>query len=160
VNAGAAGHALFRLDATDPMRVFVEVPRTFAPSVRARRERRHFRATVPGRASEGRVTRTAAALDPTSRTLSMEIEVPNGSHALFPGMYAQVTLCVTVSHPVIRVSSSALIEDSRGIHVAAVDDRGVVHLVTVRAGAMMVPRWSRSRGFRGANGSSSARLAM
>jgi RND family efflux transporter MFP subunit len=136
VNAGggAAGQALFRLDATDPIRVFVEVPQTFAPSVRAGESAVVSVRQYPGRAFLGSVTRTAGALDPISRTLNTEIEVPNGSHALFPGMYAQVTLSVAVSHPVIRVPSSAVIEDSRGIHVAVVDDRGVVHLVAVRPG--------------------------
>jgi membrane fusion protein (multidrug efflux system) len=136
VNAGggATGQALFRLDASDPIRVFVEVPQTFAPSVRAGESATVSVRQYAGRAFLGSVTRTAGALDPVSRTLNTEIEVPNGSHALFPGMYAQVTLSVAVSHPVIRVPSSAVIEDSRGVHVAVVDDGGFVHLVAVRPG--------------------------
>jgi len=135
VNAGggATGQALFRLDATDPIRVFVEVPQTFAPSIHADRQpSSRCDNTRAGISWVGDPDRGCPRSD--SRTLTTEVEVPNPSHDLFPGMYAQVTLTAAVSHRVVRVPSSAVIEDSRGVHVAVVDDGGFVHLVTVRPG--------------------------
>jgi RND family efflux transporter MFP subunit len=136
VNAGAGSvpQALFALAATDPMRVFVQVPQTFAPSVHAGQDAAVAVRQYPGRVFEGRVTRTAGALDPVSRTLNTEIQVPNGSGELFAGMYAQVTVAVALSHAAVRVPSSAVIEDARGVHVATVDGAGQVHLVAVQPG--------------------------
>jgi membrane fusion protein (multidrug efflux system) len=82
----------------------------------------------------GRVTRTAGALYPATRTLTTEIEVPNPAGELLPGMSADATLPVAVSHPVVRVPSSAIIYDSTGVHVAVVDGASRVQLVTVQPG--------------------------
>jgi multidrug efflux pump subunit AcrA (membrane-fusion protein) len=49
-------------------------------------------------------------------------------------MFAQVTIGVAVSHPVVRVPSSAVITDAHGVHVATLDARGYVHLVPVQRG--------------------------
>ncbi len=135
VNAGAAqGGALFQLQATDPLRVFISVPQTYASSVQvgvvATIEVRQY----TDRTFSGKVARTAGALDPATRTLTTEIEVPNSKGELFPGMYADVTLPAAVSHPVVRIPSSAVIYDATGLHVAIVDDSSRVHLVTVQPG--------------------------
>ena len=74
------------------------------------------------------------ALDPASRTLNVEIDVPNPSGELLAGMFAQVTIAVAVSHRIVRVPSSAVITDARGVHVATVDGTGLVHLVAVVRG--------------------------
>jgi RND family efflux transporter MFP subunit len=136
VNAGsgANGQPLFRLVAIDPMRVFVQVPQTYAPGVHVGDEATVTVRQYPGRGFSGKVTRTAGALDPTSRTLNTEVQVPNPKGELFPGMYAEVTMTGTVSHPVVRVPASAIIADSQGVHVAVVDPSSRVHLVTVQPG--------------------------
>jgi membrane fusion protein (multidrug efflux system) len=136
VNAGsgANGQPLFRLVAIDPMRVFVQVPQTYAPGVHVGDAATVAVRQYPGRDFAGKVTRSAGALDPTSRTLNTEIQVPNRSGDLFPGMYAEVTMTGTVSHPVVRVPSSAVIADSQGVHVAVVDPSSRVHLTTVQPG--------------------------
>src|SRR5207244_11315240 len=81
-----------------------------------------------------KVKRTAGALDPASRTLRTEIDLPNPKGELFAGMYVDVSLDVAVTHQVVRVPSSAIIADSRGVHVAVVDGSGKVHLVAVTTG--------------------------
>jgi RND family efflux transporter MFP subunit len=136
VNAGAGSvpQALFALQATNPLRVFVQVPQPFVPSVRVGQEAGVAVRQYPGRVFEGRVTRTAGALDQITRTLNTEVQVPNESGELFAGMYADVTLSVALSHAPVRVPSSALIEDARGVHVAVVDQTGQVHLVAVQPG--------------------------
>ena len=136
VNAGAGttAAALFEIAATDPMQAYVDVPQVFAPSVRVGADAKISVRNFRGRVFPGRVTRTAGALDPASRTLRTEVDLPNPNGELLAGMYVDVSLDVAVSHQVVRVPSSAIIADSRGVHVAVVDGSGKVHLVAVTTG--------------------------
>lgn len=138
VAGGASGAStsqpLFRIEATDPIRVFVQVPQAFALSVKDGQTVRVTVRQIPGRVFDGRVTRTAGSLDPASRTLNVEIDVPNPSGELLGGMFADVTIAVAVAHRVVRVPSSAVITDALGVHVAAVDGAGHVHLAAVVRG--------------------------
>ncbi len=136
VNAGAGTTtaALFEIAATDPMQAYVDVPQPFAPSVRVGAEAKVAVRNFRGRVFSGRVTRTAGALDPASRTLRTEVDLPNPKGELFAGMYVDVSLDVAISHQVVRVPSSAIIADSRGVHVAVVDGSGKVQLVAVTTG--------------------------
>jgi RND family efflux transporter MFP subunit len=139
VTAGGAsgspgGQPMFRIESTDPIRVFVQVPQAFALSVKEGETGSVSVRQVPGRAFEGHVTRTAGTLDPAERSLKAEIDVPNPTGELLSGMFAEVTIAVALSHRVVRVPSSAVITDARGIHVAAVDGAGQIHLVAVQPG--------------------------
>ena len=69
----------------------------------------------------GQVARNASALDPSSRTLLVEINVPNEAHVLLPGMYAQVDLRSVRADPPLLVPSDALIVRADGAQVAVVD---------------------------------------
>jgi membrane fusion protein (multidrug efflux system) len=139
VTAGGAPGAsttqpLFRIEATDPIRVFVEVPQAFASSVEDGQAAGVSIQELPGRVFTGRVTRTAGTLDPSTRTLNVEVDVPNPRGELLAGMYAEVKIAVAVAHPIVRVPASAVIVDSRGVHVATVDGEGSVRLVEVSRG--------------------------
>ena len=139
VTAGSAAGAsnvqgLFRIEALDPIRVFVQVPQAFALSVKNGAPVSVAIRQLPGRTFAGQVTRTAGAIDPASRTLNVEIDVPNASGELLGGMFAQATIGVAVSHRVVRVPSSAVMSDARGVHVATVNGTGQVHLVPVQRG--------------------------
>jgi RND family efflux transporter MFP subunit len=136
VNAGAGttAAALFEIASTDPMQAYVDVPQVFAPSIKVGAEAKITLKTFRGRVFPGHVTRTAGALDPASRTLRTEVDIPNPKGELLAGMYVEVALDVAVSHQVIRVPSSAVIADSRGVHVGVVDGNGKVHLVAVTPG--------------------------
>ena len=135
VNAGAAqGGSLFQLQATNPLRAVVQIPQTYAPSIHVGAAAKIAVRQYTGRTFSGTVTHTAGALDPTTRTLTTEIEVQNAAGELFPGMYADVILPVAVSHPIVRIPSSAVIYDATGVHIAVVDDRSRVHLVVVQPG--------------------------
>jgi RND family efflux transporter MFP subunit len=125
---------LFRIESTNPMRVFVQVPQTFALSVKDAQAASVFVRQLPGRVFEGHVARTAGTLDPALRTLNVEIELPNPTGELLAGMYAEVKIGVALSHRVVTVPSSAVITDARGVHVAIVDRDGVVHLAAVVRG--------------------------
>jgi RND family efflux transporter MFP subunit len=136
VNAGAGttASALFEIASTDPMQAYVDVPQVFAPSIRVGTDAKIAVRNFRGRVFAGRVTRTAGALDPASRTLRTEVDIPNPSGELLAGMYVEISLDVAVSHQVIRVPSSAVISDSRGVRVGVVDGNGKVRLVAVTPG--------------------------
>src|SRR5229473_1672934 len=132
--AGASAAALFEFASTDPMQAYVDVPQVYAPSVRVGTEAKVAVRNFRGRVFAGRITRTAGALDPASRTLRTEVDLPNPKGELLAGMFVEVSLDVAVSHQVIRVPSSAIISDARGIHVGVVDGTGKVQLVAVTTG--------------------------
>src|ERR1700686_3009298 len=96
INAGNGGASqqLFTLAQTDPIRVYVSVPEMYSPSVRAGLGAFLELAQYPGQNFKGKVVRTAEAIDPNSRTLLTEVDVPNKNAQLFPGGYAQVHLQV------------------------------------------------------------------
>ena len=132
--AATGGQPLFRIEANDPIRVFVQLPQAFALSVKEAEPASVAVRQLQGRVFDGHVTRTAGTIDPTSRTLNVEILVANPKGELLPGMFASVTIDVAVAHRIVRVPSSAVITDARGVHVATVDDNGQVHLIAVLRG--------------------------
>ncbi|HEY3257107.1 MAG TPA: efflux RND transporter periplasmic adaptor subunit [Polyangiaceae bacterium] len=133
-SSSAGGQAMFRIEAVDPMRVFVQVPQTFALNVKPGQAASVAIRELPGRTFEGHVARTAGTIDPASRTLNTEIDIPNPKGELLGGMFAQVSIAVTLAHPVVRVPSSAVISDALGVHVATVDAAGRVRLLAVQRG--------------------------
>ena len=89
---------------------------------------------LPGRQFAGEVARTASALDPASRTLLVEVRVPNPGGALLPGMYARVALTGARSNAPLRIPSDALIVRGEGTEVAVVRDGHTVHLQKIEVG--------------------------
>ena len=81
----------------DPIRVYVDVPEIYAPAVRAGLTATIELPSFPGQRFSGKVARTADAIDPATRTLRTEIDVPNRDGKLFPGSYAQVHFGVNVT---------------------------------------------------------------
>jgi len=82
---------------------------------------------IPDRAFPGKVTRIASALQPGSRTLLTEIDVPNPDGALSPGIYCTVELFVPRKTPSMIIPADAVVFDQNGLHVAVVEN-GTVHL--------------------------------
>ncbi|KRR04484.1 efflux RND transporter periplasmic adaptor subunit [Bradyrhizobium valentinum] len=82
---------------------------------------------IPDRTFPGKVTRIASALQPGSRTLLTEIDVPNPDGALSPGIYCSVELFIPRKTPAMIVPAGAVVFDQNGLHVAVVQD-GTVHL--------------------------------
>lgn len=122
---------LFSVAATDPVRVFVKIPQSLSPGVRAGLAAHVSVHEFPGRAFEGRVTRTAGALDMASRTLNTEVQVPNAQGLLLAGMYAQVTLELPQGRSVLLVPAGAILARASGPQVAVVDAASKIHLLPV-----------------------------
>lgn len=132
VNAGNT--LLFRIAQTGTLRTYVNVPQASAGFIRPG-QTAHLRVSnLPGREFTGAVARTANALDPNSRTLLVEVHVPNADGALLPGMYAQVDLSSTRAHPPMLIPSEALIVRADGARVALVRPDHTVHLQPIQIG--------------------------
>ncbi len=82
---------------------------------------------IPGRTFPGKVTRIASALQPGSRTLLTEIDVPNPDGALSPGIYCTVELFIPRKTPSMIIPADAVVFDQNGLHVAVVEN-GTAHL--------------------------------
>jgi RND family efflux transporter MFP subunit len=82
---------------------------------------------IPGRSFPGKVTRIASALQPGSRTLLTEIDVPNPDGALSPGIYCTVELFIPRKTPSMIIPADAVVFDENGLHVAVVKN-GTAHL--------------------------------
>jgi RND family efflux transporter MFP subunit len=82
---------------------------------------------IPGRSFPGKVTRIASALQPGSRTLLTEIDVPNPDGALSPGIYCTVELLIPRKTPSLIIPADAVVFDQNGLHVAVVEN-GTAHL--------------------------------
>ena len=130
INAGNGGaqQELFTLAQTDPIRVYVNVPETYSSSVRAGLGAFLDLTQYPGQHFEGKVVRTAESIDPNTRTLLTEVDVPNRSAQLFPGGYAQVHLQVKVAASRVQVPVNALLFRAEGLRAVVVDANHKTHL--------------------------------
>jgi RND family efflux transporter MFP subunit len=132
VNAGNT--LLFRIAQISTLRTYVNVPQANASDVRPGQTARLSVPNLPGRTFAGTIARTASALDPASRTLLIEVHVPNPEGALLPGMYARVDLMNGRANAPLRIPSDALIIRGEGTEVAVVRDGRTVHLQKIEVG--------------------------
>ena len=132
VTGGANG--LFEVAKIDTLRVFVNVPQAFAPNVTVGLP---VHVTVRGQLMQpvtGTVARTVSAFDPGTRTLLTEVDIPNESHRLLPGMFVYVTLTIAPSGTRWRVPATAVIFDGQGTRVAIVAAGNKLHFQPVVLG--------------------------
>jgi RND family efflux transporter MFP subunit len=122
-----SGTFMFSIVQADVIRVQVFVPQDhafgLAPGVKAILEVPE----IPGRTFPGTVTRIAEALQPGTRTLLTEIDIPNPDGALTPGTYVTVTLQIPRKTPSFSVPADAIIFNADGLQVAVVEN-GVAHI--------------------------------
>src|SRR5713101_6740802 len=130
INAGNGGtqQELFSLAQTDPIRVYLTVPENYAPSVRAGLGAYLQLTQYPGQNFQGKVVRTSEAIDPSTRTLLTEVDVPNKNGQLFPGGFAQAHLQVKVAATRLQVPVNALLFRSEGLRAVVVDANHKLHL--------------------------------
>ena len=129
VTGGANG--LFEIAQIESLRVFVNIPQAYAMNVRIGLP---ASVSVRGHLAQpivGTVTRTANAIDPATRTLLAEVDVPNRSHALLPGMFAYVAFKIGPAGTRWRVPATAAIFDTQGTRVAIVGPGNRLHFQPV-----------------------------
>ena len=117
VNAGS-GSALFTVAQVRPLRVFLNVPETMAHEVAIGDSADLKFDEFPERTFPGKVVRTAGAIDPISRTLLTEVDVPNENSQLFPGAFVQVHLSAGGSRQSLMIPANTLLFRSEGTMVA------------------------------------------
>ena len=125
---------LFRLAQVDVLRIFVYVPQSYAPDIKAGQTADVSVRELPGHVFTGTVTRTAGAIDPTSRTLLSEVQVQNPDGLLLSGSYATVRFKVQRPNPPLVVPQTALLIDANGVRVALVDADGALHYRSIQIG--------------------------
>ena len=123
----ASGTFLFQLMHSDVIRVQLYVPQDDALGVAPGTQAIVRVPEIPGREFPGMVARIADALQPGSRTLLTEIDVPNPDHALSPGLYCRVELKIPRKTPSLIVPPEAIRFSREGLSVAVVKD-GVAHI--------------------------------
>ncbi len=132
VNSGST--LLYRIAQVGTLRTYINVPQAYADSVKPGQPAVLTVSNLPGREFQGQVARSANALDPSSRTLLVEVHVPNAANVLLPGMYAQVELRSVRADPPLLVPSDAMIVRSDGAQIAVVDTGSTVHLQKIEVG--------------------------
>lgn len=130
VSAGN-GTPLFKIAATDPVRVFIQVPQDVASGVKTELKAQVKTREYGARVFDGIVARSAGALDQATRTMLVEVRVPNPKNELLSGMYAEVAITLPSGHRVFELPATALINDAKGLRVATVNAENKLHLVPV-----------------------------
>lgn len=120
ITAGAPGTALFRVADEQTLRVYVQVPEPYAAQIHAGVVAGLELAQYPQQRFQAMVVRTAQALDPTTRTLQVELHVDNHKGLLPPGAYAKVHFRLPGRAGTLRIPVSALLFRSTGLQVATV----------------------------------------
>ena len=125
---------LYRIYRMDPVRVYIAVPQNYLPMFRDGLAADVGVRQYPERTFQGRVVRNAAALDAASRTMLVEVEVPNPDGILLPGMYSTVQFKLVNPSPPIVVADSSIIVLAEGPQIAVVDKDDIVRIRKVRLG--------------------------
>ncbi len=130
ITSGSANSVtqLFTIGESATVRVFVNVPQANAPDVMTANAARVTFRELPGKVFSGTVTRSARAIDVASRTMLVEIDLPNPAGSILPGMYATVTFDTHDATPPVMIPANALIVRTAGPQTYVVDANNVVHL--------------------------------
>jgi RND family efflux transporter MFP subunit len=131
---GNSGTPLFNLVQSDVLRVYVFAPQENAPSIHEGLAAKILLEEYPGQEFDGKVTRTAGALDPQSRTMQVEVQVPNHDGKLYAGMYGQVKFLLVDQNAPIVVPANAFLFRKEGPQVATIENKDRVHWQNIRVG--------------------------
>ena len=124
---------LFHVASTDKLRLFVPVPEVYANQVRTGSHIIVTSDAIPDARFTGTIVRNSDAIDVSSRTLNVEVDVVNTEHKLLPGQYAFIHLPIPPSASSMTLPSGALLFRGEGLRVGVVRD-GRVRLVPVEVG--------------------------
>ncbi|HTX40622.1 MAG TPA: efflux RND transporter periplasmic adaptor subunit [Acidobacteriaceae bacterium] len=137
INAGAGsegGREMFHMDDERVMRVYVNVPQVDSPSCTPGTPADLTLEQYSGKRFHGKVVRTASAVDPTSRTLLVEVDVPNPKGALVPGDYTEVHFQLHLVKQTLIIPAAALLFRQEGLRVATVVDGNKAKLLPITIG--------------------------
>lgn len=128
IDAGSgASRALFALAQSDPLRVYVQLPQAYAQNVTPGQDVIVTQAELPGQQFHGSIAHISGAIDVPTRSLQIEVRLPNPDNKLRPGAYVQVSLPASVRAPLL-VPGNTLLFRSEGPRLAVVGQDGKVNL--------------------------------
>jgi RND family efflux transporter MFP subunit len=132
INVGAAGGTeLFVVSETGKLRVYVNVPQNYVPSVPPGTKATISVPEHPDRTYTGTVEASSQAVNPSTGTTLMQLIVDNRAGEMMPGDYASIHLQITAAAAVLSVPASALIFDAKGLSIATVESGNRVLLKPV-----------------------------
>jgi RND family efflux transporter MFP subunit len=131
--AGTSNPSIYEIATLKPLRVYVYLPQTYSPLVRDGDESTVTVNEYPSRDYNGSITRHPSALDQGTRTMLLEVDLPNKDLSLYPGMYANVAITIKGSNGAPRVPDEALIFNNETIYVPIVQENRI-HLIKVKLG--------------------------
>ncbi len=129
INSGSSGGVktdLFHIAQPGTLRVYVNVPEEYSRGIKDGMTADLVLAEFPGRKFQGKLVRTAEAINMTTRTLLVEVDVPNPTGTLLTGSYAEVHLAIPTQASTFLLPVNTLIFRSEGLHVATVKNGKVV----------------------------------
>ncbi|WP_298428307.1 efflux RND transporter periplasmic adaptor subunit [Rhodoblastus sp.] len=127
VNSGSGGVSLFSTAVTDPLRVFVDVPQAYMKMIHVGTDVDVTQPELPGQVFKATVSYVAGAVDITTRTLRVELLLPNRDGRLKPGAYVQLALPLSAMGA-FSIPANTLLFRAEGPNVAVVDADGKVQL--------------------------------
>lgn len=135
INAGeASGAQLFRLADTHVLRIYAQVPEAYAAATRDGLPAELHFVERPGKVYAARTVRTSDALDPSARTLQVELQLDNRDGELLPGSYAEVHLKLPASTRTLRLPANTVLFRAAGLQVATVDSANRIQLKQITQG--------------------------
>ena len=135
INAGqSAGSELFRIADTHKLRIYVQVPETYAAVTRPGLEAELRFAEQPQKTYAARTVRTSNALNPSLRTLQVELELDNAKGEVFPGAYAEVHFKLPANAESLRLPANTVLFRSAGLQVATIDKQKRIKLKSIVQG--------------------------
>jgi RND family efflux transporter MFP subunit len=133
-SSGGATRELFHMAALDRLRVFVNVPQSYSHDAKPGMRVDLTLPEIPQRRFNGTLVRTAGAMDPATRTLTVEVDVSNTARLLFPGAYAEVHFKIQATTETLVIPSTSLIFRGNGLRVPVVENGNRIALKTVTVG--------------------------
>jgi len=134
INAGSVGMELFILAKVDPLRVFTNVPQAYSPAIKDRMPAYITLQEIPGQKFRGTVARTAEAIDPVTRTLLTEVDVPNKDGRLLRGSFGEVHFSPKINTEKVTVPVNAMLFRREGPQLAIVGADNKVQLRPITIG--------------------------
>lgn len=132
--AGAAGRELFDVARVDPLRVYTSVPQAYSAFIKVGESTTVTLQEFPGQRFTAKVARTAEAIDPNTRTLLTEVDVPNKDGRLLPGSFGEVHFAVGSNVNKVTVPVNAMLFRSQGAQLAVVGPDKKIQLRTINIG--------------------------
>ncbi len=132
--AGAAGKELFDIARVDPLRVYISVPQSYAPAIKNGGDAVVTLQEYPGQKFIGKIVRTSESIDPTTRTLLTEVDVPNKKGQLLPGSFGEVHFHVGMGARKVTLPVNTMLFRTEGPQVAVVGSDGKVGLRSIMIG--------------------------